>query len=582
MTSICSLSLRTLEQSGVLDISECGTPCRYRLIDCADYVRADKLTIYEYTSFPTDTYATVSYVWRGNAPDQDFAGPVFSVTGAEDGDPIGFEVLREACIASMARGATHVWLDRLCIMQTSKADKRWQIREMYTIYRSCHVCVVAPGGIQRLVRLDEETQWIHRGWTLQEAVAPPIVVVLFSWRLGGCRVRAGDNPGVVEEVTPSKSAMAPLSLIVDACTTGSLSIEDRTTLLMEVKLFSSHPSDQSFRDFPFWRPTRRVMSPNVGALARAMSKDFDQDIKDHSIWQSALMRTSSRSVDMVFSIMGLFGVTLDTSQFHENDRAEATIALARAILAQGRRVTWLAAAFRVLPSQRISTFPIFPRTSVSGKAYMRIQGGLQEVSLLMENEYPIAEALVPMPCATMDQEGYLTLTTKAVRVQLSTADAGASSNVAKPMHVKAVDDSLWEIQEDDDIMEGEAFAVLVGFFVGYYPGGTPAHDANNIRAMVVQKHAPDKFHVCSYLMFSRSAMRWVKTWSERTFSIGGPATEAVEDEGEELPIISATRDQYLNNPQSQLYDASPLEGQVIRRARWAVPQKVLEREHAEK
>src|SRR5277367_1567730 len=64
------------------------------------------------------------------------------------------------------RKARYLWLDRLCIMQTSKQDKRWQIVHTFNLYRHCTQCLVLPGGIQRLVPLDEETSWVHRAWTL--------------------------------------------------------------------------------------------------------------------------------------------------------------------------------------------------------------------------------------------------------------------------------------------------------------------------------------------------------------------------------------------------------------------------------
>jgi hypothetical protein len=585
--NICEIDLRSLTEHG-LDISQTGTRCRYRLIDCAAFVDHGKLIVREYVDFPQVPYAAVSYVWRGNEVDPELTGPSFSVKGAEDADPIGLEVLREACRTSSAHGATHLWLDRLCIMQTDKKDKQWQIRVMYDIYSSCHICVVTPGGTQRLVRLDEETQWIHRGWTLQEAVAPPRVVVLFSWKLGQCEAYIGssfDTRGVIREITPKKSAVMSLSLITDACTTGNLSIQkNNKSLLVEVKLFSSHPSDRSYRDFPFWQPTRRVLSPNIGALARIMRNEVDQDAKDHSIWQSALMRTSSRPVDMVFSIMGLFGVALDTSQFGPLDRVPATIALARAILEKdGRgRASWLAAAFRIPPSRQISTFPVFPRTSVAGKAEVKIADGLQEVSLLMENEYPVARALVPMPCATMEENGYLSFTAKAVRLDSSPANASrSSSNLSEPDYVKAIDGSWWKICEDQDVTKGQTFAVLVGFFVGYYPGSTPAQDANNIRAMIVQEHAPGKSHVRSYLTLSLKAKSWANEWPERTFCIGGPDVEAIEEDrdSEDLPRIPLAREQYLNNPRHMLQLNPTLEDMETRRARWATPQEVLEREY---
>ncbi|PNP40946.1 hypothetical protein TGAMA5MH_06812 [Trichoderma gamsii] len=523
---ICETTLDALSESRCLDITESGTPCRYRLVDCKDLVNAQKLIIYEYSEFPQVRYAAVSYVWRGNTPDADFDGlafntPIPQADGAEPGDPIGLGVLHEACVASMACGATHLWLDRLCIMQMSEEDKKWQISHMFKMYQSCHVCIVAPGGIQCLVRLDEETQWIHRGWTLQEAVAPPRVVVIFSWTLGPRRVVAGDIHGEIQEVTPLKSAMMSLSLIVNACTTGSLKVEKGDHfLLLEVKLFSSHPADRSYNDFPFWRQTRRVLSPNVGALARIMAPEFDQDIKDHSIWQSALMRTSSRPVDMVFSIMGLFGVTLSTANL--------------------------------------------------------------EVSSIMENVYPVADALVPMPRGSMDCEGYITFTAKAIGLQSLQAEpvsTPSDSEDAEPTHVKAIDESWWKIQEDVGSGRGKAFAVLVGFFVGFYPGGTPAHDAKNIRAMIVEEHAQQKFHVRSYLMLSQKGRAWVRTWPELESTVGGSTNntgEAVENSEVKLPVISSSQEQYLNNPGSQYNKVILLEDQVIRRARWAAPQKALE------
>ncbi|KFY71513.1 hypothetical protein V498_10146 [Pseudogymnoascus sp. VKM F-4517 (FW-2822)] len=161
--TICDVSLECLLQSRSLDISKCGTPGRYRLVSCADFIDSKKLTIHGYTEFPEDPFAAVSYVWRGNTPEKDFDGRVFDVPiqqveGAEPGDHIGVEVLHEACVASIACGGTHLWLDRLCIIQMGEDDKKWQISGMYKIYQRSHACIVTPGGIRCLVPLDKETQ----------------------------------------------------------------------------------------------------------------------------------------------------------------------------------------------------------------------------------------------------------------------------------------------------------------------------------------------------------------------------------------------------------------------------------------
>ncbi|KAK5991395.1 hypothetical protein PT974_09676 [Cladobotryum mycophilum] len=235
---------------------------------------------------------------------------------------------------------------------------------------------------------------------------------------------------------------------------------------------------------------------------------------------------------------------------------------------KGGRATWLASAFRLPPSQRISTFPIFPRTSVSGKAFVKGAQGLQEVSVLMENEYPVSQALMPIPAGSMDDDGHLHFTSKAIPNRIHASQpAQPDSNPGKPTYFQAVDESWWTTQGSDDGVEAETFAVLLGYFVGYYPSGTPVADTKNIRAAIIEKHAEARFHVRSYLMFSRTAKAWVQTWPKREFSVGGSQVHVVKDLGEDMPSVPSAGEQYLNNPQSGISGTHPsLEGQVIRRA----------------
>ncbi|KAK7056638.1 hypothetical protein VNI00_002355 [Paramarasmius palmivorus] len=573
-----------------LHVMDSATPERYRLVDCLELCKGTTLCIQEFIHFPLVPYAAVSYVWRGNSVSEGYNAAEFSVTGAEEADPIGVDVLHDACTAALALGASHLWIDRLCIMQTSKLDKNWQIREMYHMYKSCKACIVLPGGLRRLVSLGEETGWIHRGWTLQEALAPHAVRVLFAWKLGSCKARSGDGDRAdLEQVLEGRSAMAPLSLLLDGCTTGYLSIEigDKSTMV-EAKLFSAQGFNYSYRDIPFWRPTRRIMAPNVSALAIAMSVDMNADEKRWAIWQSALMRTSSRPVDMIFSIMGLFGVTLDTSALHKNDRIGATIALAQQILKEGGRANWLGVSFHVAPCPQLSTFPTFPRTRVSGKALVRVEEGkYREVSELMESEYPIAEALVPMPLGSMDDDGYLTFTAKSMRI-LSRFDLSTTlphDNVARPSHVTALDGSTWKLCDNTDAAPsvdiGEAWMVLLGFFSGYFPGATSAVNDKNIRALLVEQHAQGKFHVRNYFMLSSKARAWVGSWSEHSFSIGGPrlrqdVLETPEDTDEIVTEITVVNEELLSNTPTSSRTAVTLREHTERKARWAIPQSVLE------
>lgn len=190
-----------------VDISLLATEGCIRMIDCVAFAFDSTLRIWEFpepplheypnfTSWPPFKYSTISYVWKGNPLIKTVGGHAgyLNVKGAEDADPISINLLRCTCIASseedkpgryrMMSRAAYLWLDRLCIIQTSKADEAFQIQQMFVVYKCCTQCLVLPGGLQRLVPLDEETAWATRAWTLQECLAPRYPAVLFPWTLG--------------------------------------------------------------------------------------------------------------------------------------------------------------------------------------------------------------------------------------------------------------------------------------------------------------------------------------------------------------------------------------------------------------
>jgi len=213
---------------------------------------------------------------------------------------------------------------------------------------------------------------------------------------------AGDAFGTVNEVTPNESAVISAADVLNACVAGC------------IEFTSPHcPSPIFIRSCVFG-----AASPNLYATSVAMTKVLasDPDARDHAIWQSALMWTSSRPVDMVFSIMGLFGVILDPSKFKKDDRIDATVALAKEILHRGGRASWLGMSFRLPPCRMLSTFPVFAETSVSGKALVRTRMGLRDVSEFVDGEYPNADVLGALPGGTMDDDGYFTFSARAVRV----------------------------------------------------------------------------------------------------------------------------------------------------------------------
>ncbi|KAI3616926.1 HET-domain-containing protein [Moniliophthora roreri] len=222
MAVVLTKPLSSLDNT-IIDISGEALPCRFRLIDCAKLVHEETLQVIEYPDTQGIPYAVISYIWRGAI------GPTaasfvkygtFAVKGAEDGDPVSVDVLLHVCKAALLKNIPLLWLDRLCIIQTSRDDKVWQIQQMYRIYAECAECFILPGGTRRLVRLEEPTMWIHRGWTLQEAVAPRSASVVIHWEhgdgsFGNPEQRIGTS-GSIEEIVPGQSAYIRLSSLVNA------------------------------------------------------------------------------------------------------------------------------------------------------------------------------------------------------------------------------------------------------------------------------------------------------------------------------------------------------------------------------
>jgi hypothetical protein len=109
-------------------------------------------------------------------------------------------------------------------MQTVVEDKMWQIERMFDIYKKCGGCLVLPGGLQRLMRLDEETAWIERAWTQQEAMVPGKVMCLFRWTHGDTEI-SGVAQGVISVVEKGFSGMMKLEKMLEGAYVEHISIE---------------------------------------------------------------------------------------------------------------------------------------------------------------------------------------------------------------------------------------------------------------------------------------------------------------------------------------------------------------------
>ncbi|KAF7983167.1 hypothetical protein HWV62_23398 [Athelia sp. TMB] len=517
-------SLSTLE-GAILDIAPFATQCRYRLLDCDQFFNHHYLRVFEFTNISTITYGTISYVWRGVPldPNDDSMGSLgtFSVHGAEDGDPISIAVLLEVCKAALQESVPYLWLDRLCIIQTNMEDRLWQIEHMHALYKECEVCYVLPGGTRRFVGIEEQTSWIDRAWTLQEAMVPKRTQVIIKWDYGNPTgfSTCSALPFTITEVTASKTGMVPLEIAISNAVGYSYVDTTRGSgIRIELNIFGGHGSTQA------------------QALSGAMNES-DPDSKAQAIWKCAMMRTSLRPVDMVFSIMGLFGVALDQKLFDVNNREGAVIALAQKILENGGKAAWLAVSYYHPPSRTASSFPYFPETSISGGAFIKMGDKQIPAAELVEDGDggDSSRWLDGLPNGRMDSAGYLHFRARAVPL-LPTSDRSSDPSTANGdyssepeheaalTHIAAMDGSVWRImQHDQDAEPPQHYAIFLGEMTQYSAATSARYvDPWSLRALLVEQHELGKVHRESYFALGQSIQPTINGWTYREFSLGGP------------------------------------------------------------
>ncbi|PIL35286.1 hypothetical protein GSI_02011 [Ganoderma sinense ZZ0214-1] len=164
-----------------------------------------------------ERYAILSHVWSRDpdAPEQTYhdilkiQDEVRVARAADPTIPVD-EVLRRAspkirnaCRYALSDGLSLIWIDAPCIDKTSSAELSEAINSMYEWYRLSTVCYAFLHDVTE----DPYTKpssfrhsaWHTRGWTLQELIAPAIVVFLSSdWRMLGGKHRLAD---VLEDAT---------------------------------------------------------------------------------------------------------------------------------------------------------------------------------------------------------------------------------------------------------------------------------------------------------------------------------------------------------------------------------------------
>ena len=89
----------------------------------------------------------------------------------------GYEKIKGCCSIAAANRFEYVWIDTCCIDKTSSAELSEAINSMYRWYQEAEVCYVYLADVPSKKSF-LESRWFTRGWTLQELIAPSMVIFL--------------------------------------------------------------------------------------------------------------------------------------------------------------------------------------------------------------------------------------------------------------------------------------------------------------------------------------------------------------------------------------------------------------------
>ena len=105
------------------------------------------------------------------------------------------EKIRMSCVLAEKHGYQWVWIDTCCIDKTSSSELSEAINSMFNWYASAEVCYAYLEDVPPNCKIKardsafRKARWHTRGWTLQELIAPHVVIFLSSdWQPLGTKL----------------------------------------------------------------------------------------------------------------------------------------------------------------------------------------------------------------------------------------------------------------------------------------------------------------------------------------------------------------------------------------------------------
>jgi hypothetical protein len=151
-------------------------------------IRLLNVSTLEFTEFPDDKtrpkYAIASHRWGVDEATYE------DVKEKRNESKDGYQKIQAFAqyVRENTSGLDWLWIDTCCIDKKNAVELSYAINSMFKWYRNAEVCFAHLAGIASLTQRSDigSDEWFRRGWTLQELLAPRLVVFLTKdWEVIG-------------------------------------------------------------------------------------------------------------------------------------------------------------------------------------------------------------------------------------------------------------------------------------------------------------------------------------------------------------------------------------------------------------
>jgi len=111
------------------------------------------------------TYAILSHRWL------DEGEPTYEEMKSGNASGPGYEKLMKFCEKARESNLEFAWSDTCCIDKSSSTELDESIRSMFRWYQNSEICIIHLAQSETIEDITED-EWVQRGWTLQELLAP--------------------------------------------------------------------------------------------------------------------------------------------------------------------------------------------------------------------------------------------------------------------------------------------------------------------------------------------------------------------------------------------------------------------------